>query len=97
LVGSSSSPPSVADEDVPLKEAVAESEVRRRSVRLGRGSFVPAATAGFECTAALTALNRGNLIFNVGVEDCEVWVIVTEAFGVIGAVALGGLGKVVAA
>jgi hypothetical protein len=102
LVGSKSSPPSVADEDVPLKETVTESEVCRRNRRFGRASFASVvvhgavtAGAGFECTAALTALSRGNRIFNVGVEDWADWVIVTEAFGVMGAVTLGGLGKVV--
>lgn len=105
MVGSKSSPPSVADEDVPLKETVAESEVCRRNVRLGRDSLAPvavhtgaaAAGVGRECTAALKALSPGNLIFNVGVEDWADCVIVTEAFGVMGAVAFGGLGKAAAA
>jgi hypothetical protein len=90
LVGSNSSPPSVADEDVPLKETVAESEVCRRNGRFGRDSFTG---AKFECTAALTALSRGSRIFSVGVEDWADWVIVTEAFGVMGGVALGGLAE----
>lgn len=97
LLGSKSSPPSVADEDVPLKETVAVSEVCRRNGRFGRGSlelaavYAGAVTGGFECTAALTALSRGNRIFNVGVADWEDWVIVTEALGVIGVLTLGGL------
>lgn len=96
LLGSKSSPPSVADEDVPLKETVAVSEVCRRNGRFGRGSleFTAVCTgavgggAAFECTAALTALSRGNRIFNVGVADWADWVIVTEALGVIGALTL---------
>lgn len=93
MVGSNSSPPSVADEDVPLKETVAESEVCRRNGRFGRDSFTG---ARFECTAALTALSRGNRIFSVGVEDWADWVIVTEAFGVMGGVDLGGLAEAAA-
>jgi hypothetical protein len=94
LFGSNSSPPSVADEDIPLNETVAVSEVCRRNWRFGRGgSFAVGAGAvtdgaAFECTAALTALSRGNRIFNVGVADWADWVIVTEALGVTGALTL---------
>lgn len=75
---------------MPLKETVAVSEVCRRNGRFGRGSLELAAActvtggAAFECTAALTALSRGNRIFNDGVD----WMIVTEALGVIGVLTL---------
>jgi hypothetical protein len=79
---------------VPLKETVAVSEVCRRNGRFGRGSLELAAVTGgaaFECTAALTALSRGNRIFNDVLVDWADWaggMFVTGALGMIGVLTL---------